>query len=60
MFVVEGDVAHLRTVAVKGELGGSLYVEEALVPGTLVVTEGRALLNEGDHVQAKTLAAEHR
>ncbi len=54
VFIVEGDVAHLRTVAVKGELGGNLFVEESLPAGTLVVTEGRALLNEGDHVSTKT------
>jgi RND family efflux transporter MFP subunit len=58
VFVVEGDVAHLRTVNVKGELGGNLFVEEALAPGSLVVTEGRALLNEGDHVSAKTVVVE--
>jgi RND family efflux transporter MFP subunit len=60
VFVVDGDVAHLRTVVVKGELGGSIFVEESLSPGTLIVTEGRALLNEGDHVTTKMAPEEHR
>ena len=53
VFVLEGDVAHARTVAVKGEIGGSLFVDVSLAPGTLIVTEGRALLNDGDRVSAK-------
>jgi len=52
VFVVENDVAHARTVSQVGERGGSLYVERSLEPGSRVVTEGRALLNEGDHVAA--------
>jgi RND family efflux transporter MFP subunit len=51
--VVEGDVAHMRTVTVKGEIGGSLFVETSLPPGARLVTEGRALINEGDRVNAK-------
>jgi RND family efflux transporter MFP subunit len=54
VFVVEGDVVHARTVAVKGELGGSLFVDTALAEGSRIVTEGRALLVDGDHVSAKT------
>jgi RND family efflux transporter MFP subunit len=53
IFVIEGDVAHARTVAVKGELGGSLFVDESLPEGTRIVIEGRALLVDGDHVSAK-------
>ena len=53
VFVLEGDVAHARTVTVKGEIGGSLFVDTSLAPGTLIVTEGRALLNDGDRVSAK-------
>jgi RND family efflux transporter MFP subunit len=52
IFVLDGDVARSRTVAVKGELGGSLFVEASLAAGTRVVTEGRALLADGDHVDA--------
>jgi RND family efflux transporter MFP subunit len=53
VFVVEGDLAHARTVSQLGETGGSLYVDRALEPGSRVVTEGRALLREGDRVSAK-------
>ena len=50
VFVVEGDVARSVTVQVLGESGGSLFVDLALKPGSLVVTEGRALLANGDRV----------
>ncbi len=53
VFVVEGDVAKLRSVPIKGEGGGKLYLAQDLKPGTKVVTEGRALLNDGDKVAAK-------
>ncbi len=53
LFAVEGDVAHSRTVEVKGELGGSLFLSTELKPGTRVVTDGRALLEDGDKVAAK-------
>ncbi len=53
VYVVDGDVVHTRTLDVKGEIGGSLFVDTALAPGTLLVTEGRALLSDGDKVAAK-------
>ena len=53
LFIVDADVAHSKTIAVKGEAGGSLYVDTSLAPGTRVVTEGRALLEEGDKVMVK-------
>jgi len=53
IFTVEANVAHSRTFAVKGEIGGTLYVDSALAAGTEVVTEGRALLEDGDRVAAK-------
>ncbi|HEX8952909.1 MAG TPA: hypothetical protein VF945_13730, partial [Polyangia bacterium] len=56
IFVVEGDVAHARTVAIKGEARGSLFLDTAIAPGSLVVAEGRALLADGDRVAAKTEA----
>jgi len=52
VFVIEGDIAHLRVVALKGELNGKLYLDPQLPPGARVVTEGRALLSEGDRVAA--------
>ena len=56
LFVIDGDVAHSRTVAVKGESGGSLFVDTELKAGSLVVTEGRALLEDGDRVTTQTEA----
>lgn len=53
VFVVDGDVAHSKTFAVKGESGGNVYLDTALAPGSHVVTEGRALLDDGDRVAAK-------
>jgi membrane fusion protein, multidrug efflux system len=52
LFVLEGDVAKKKSFSVLGEREGRLYLEPALAPGTKVVTEGRALLNENDHVVA--------
>jgi membrane fusion protein, multidrug efflux system len=57
LFVIEGDIAHSKTLAVKGESGGSLFLEASLAPGTRIVTEGRALLQDGDHVTATEEAA---
>lgn len=54
LFVIEGDIAHKRSVAVLGESAGSLFVSpSALIPGALVVLEGRALLAQGDRVITK-------
>jgi RND family efflux transporter MFP subunit len=53
VYVVTGDVAHSMTVPVKGESGGRLYVDTTLAPGSHVVTEGRALLENGDKVSLK-------
>jgi len=56
LFAIENGVAHARTLVVTGEFGGSLFVETALAPDSMVVTEGRTLLEEGDHVQAQVEA----
>ena len=53
LFVVTEGVAHKRKVAVLGEAGGSLFVEPTLTAGTHVVSEGRALLKDGDAVSAQ-------
>jgi membrane fusion protein, multidrug efflux system len=50
VFVVDRGRVHSQTVAVKGEVGGSLFVDPSLAPESLVVTEGRALLVNGDSV----------
>jgi len=46
-------VARVRSLAVVGEAGGSLFLAAELRPETLIVAEGRALLVDGDEVDAK-------
>jgi len=53
LFVVEGGKAHKATFRVEGELGGTLFVDTSLKAGTPVVSEGRAILADGDAVDAK-------
>jgi membrane fusion protein (multidrug efflux system) len=50
VFVVDDGVAHTSVVPVLGERGGQIYLAPRLKPGSLVVTEGRALLNDADEV----------
>jgi RND family efflux transporter MFP subunit len=52
VFVVDGNVAHKRVVPVLGERTGRLFVAPSLASGTKIVTEGRALLNDNDKVNA--------
>ncbi len=53
VFVIDGGVVHRREIAVVGELGGTLYVDtKDLPPGAHVVSEGRALLEDGTRVDA--------
>jgi membrane fusion protein, multidrug efflux system len=58
LFVLEGDIARSKTLAVKGESGGSLFLDSSLAPGTRIVTEGRALLQDGDRVSSTEEAPE--
>lgn len=54
LFIVDGETARKRKTAVLGEAAGSLFVSrEQLKPGERVVTEGRALLSDGDAVEVK-------
>ncbi len=54
LFVVQGNAAHLRTLKVLGERGGGLYFGPGVLPPrTWIVTDGRALLSDGDVVQAR-------
>jgi RND family efflux transporter MFP subunit len=55
VFVVEGGVAHKKTFKVTGERGGTLFLDTALAAGAQVVTEGRAVLADGDAVTAKVV-----
>ena len=50
VFVVEDGVAHLRVASVLGERAGLLYVDPKLAAGSELVTEGRAQLDDNDHV----------
>lgn len=50
VFVVDAGTARKRKVEVLGESGGTLFVSPALGASVRVVTEGRALLKDGDHV----------
>ncbi len=50
--VVDRGVARRSTYAVLGEDQGTLYLEPTLAAGSLVVTEGRSGLQDGEHVTA--------
>lgn len=50
LFIVENGIARARTVLVLGEMRGKVYLDPALGPGSMIVTEGRALLSDGDKV----------
>ena len=54
-FLVEGGVAHMHEAPVLGERGGSLYFAPSVLAASVqVVTQGRALLSDGDPVLAHT------
>jgi RND family efflux transporter MFP subunit len=44
---------HKVTYKAEGERGGTLFVDTSLKPGVAVVTEGRAIIADGDAVHAK-------
>jgi RND family efflux transporter MFP subunit len=56
VFLVEDGIAHARTFTVTGESEASLFVDTSLAAGARIVSEGRALLQEGDRVDAKVAA----
>ncbi len=54
LFVVDRGIAHKRDVEILGEVGGTLFVRPEQLPvGTVVVSEGQALLENNDPVEAK-------
>lgn len=52
IYAVEEGRAVRKALRVIGERGGSLLLEPGLAPDALVVTQGRALLRDGDRVTA--------
>jgi len=60
VFVVDKGVAHTQTVPVLGEAGGSLFVAPTLLADSAVVAEGRALLEDGDRVEARLADADQQ
>jgi RND family efflux transporter MFP subunit len=54
LFVVDHGIARAQTLRVLGESGTDLFFDPSmLAPGALVVSEGRALLTDGDEVQPR-------
>ena len=53
VFVVKDGVAHAIRAKLLGERKGTFYVDPSLAPGSLVVTEGRGLLDDNDRVAGK-------
>ena len=54
VFALDGDIARTKTFDTLGETQGMIYASPSDIPaGTRIVTEGRALLKEGDRVAAK-------
>jgi membrane fusion protein (multidrug efflux system) len=51
LFLVEGRQAKKTVHVIKGERGGHLFLHPSLSAGSRVVTEGRALLQDGDRVE---------
>jgi RND family efflux transporter MFP subunit len=56
LFFVDNGVARKTTFPVLGERGSDLFLDTSLKPGTLVVTEGRTALSNGEHVAATQVA----
>jgi len=53
VFLVDNGVARKKSFPVLGEKGSDLFLDQTLKPGTLIVTEGQFVLNDGDHVAPK-------
>jgi RND family efflux transporter MFP subunit len=57
VFVVDGRIARKSVHAILGERAGSVFLAPTLAPGSPVVTQGRALLADGDEVASMLEAA---
>lgn len=53
IFLAEQGIAHKRSYGVRGERGGTLFLDSSLPAGTPVITEGRAVVHDGESVAAK-------
>jgi membrane fusion protein (multidrug efflux system) len=53
LFLADDGRARRTVVKVLGEKGGNLFVAPSLAEGSLVITQGRALLKEGDGLSVK-------
>jgi RND family efflux transporter MFP subunit len=53
LFVADNGVARARTVPVLGEREGSLFLDPQLAAGSLVVTQGRGALADGDRIETQ-------
>lgn len=56
VFVVAGQRVRKAVVSVKGERGGTLFVDPSLRAGSSVVTEGRSVIKDGDLVETAVVA----
>lgn len=57
LFVVDGELAKSMSARVLGESGKSIFLERLISAGTLVVTEGKAQLRNGDAVRTRVEGA---
>ncbi len=54
LFTAEGNTARAQTLVELGEVGAYVFFDPAaLKPGSMIVTEGRSLLKDGDAVSAQ-------
>jgi membrane fusion protein, multidrug efflux system len=54
VYVIDGDAAHRRVVAVGPLVGDEVVIEEGLTGGELVVVEGQRQVSDGQRVQVST------
>jgi RND family efflux transporter MFP subunit len=55
VFVVNNQVAHLLQVQIVDQTGDTTYVDNALVPGDLIVLGGQHAMHEGQHVRVASI-----
>ena len=50
LYVIDHGIARRRRLALLGERAGSIFLDPSVPAGSHIVTEGRALLEDGDPV----------